>query len=127
MAGCPLNVLITSRSGKEVNDCTKKLDIAHDILDVLGGKWKMDVILCLLQYKKRRFKEIQKDIEGISSRLLSSVLKDLEINRIVTRNAIDTAPITVEYELTEYGQSMKQVIIDFIKLGDNHRKEIMGE
>lgn len=127
MASCPFNVLITSRSGKDFSDCTKKLDVAHDILDVLGGKWKMEVILCLLQHEKRRFKEIQKDIDGISSRLLSSVLKDLELNHIVTRNVFDTAPVTVEYGLTEYGRSMKQVIVEFIKLGANHRNQLMGD
>lgn len=124
---CPLNLIVSSKPDKDFTDCTKKLTIAHDFVDVINGKWKMDVILCLLEYKKRRFKELQKDINGVSSRILSSVLKDLEINHIITRKVIDTAPITVEYELTEYGLSMKQVIIDFVRLGLNHRKELMGK
>jgi DNA-binding HxlR family transcriptional regulator len=123
---CPLGIMIANKPDTSFNDCSKKLDIARDIMDVLNGKWKMEIILALLQFEKRRFKELQKDIPGISSKILSAVLKDLEANHIVKREVIDTFPIAVEYELTDYGKSLKQVLVDFVKLGINHRKEVMG-
>lgn len=122
---CPLGILIAHSFDN--NDCNKKLDIARDIMDVLKGKWKMEVMLALLQFEKRRFKELQKDVTGISSKVLSAVLKDLEDNHIVMREVIDTASVTVEYSLTDYGKSLKQALIDFVKLGIEHRKEVMGQ
>jgi DNA-binding HxlR family transcriptional regulator len=127
MKGCPLSIIINKNSGESVDDCNKKLLIAHDLMDVLSGKWKMGVILELLRHEKRRFKELQKDLSGISARILSNVLKDLEENHIVIRTAIDASTITVEYGLTDYGKSLKNVIIDFIKHGAEHRKEVMGK
>ena len=125
---CPLGVMLSNNPGDTVEDCVKKLHVAHDILDVLGGKWKMEIILSLLKVQKLRFKELQKEIPGVSSKVLSSGLKDLEDNRIITRTVIDdTAPITVEYSLTEYGKSMKQAMEELIKLGVEHRKEIFGK
>lgn len=125
MKGCPLSIIVNQNSGERIDDCNKKLLVAHDIMDVLSGKWKMEVILELLRHDKRRFKELQNDLSGISARILSNVLKDLEENHIVTRTVIDPSTITVEYGLTEYGKSLKNVIIEFIKLGAEHRKEVM--
>ncbi|HVD98074.1 MAG TPA: helix-turn-helix domain-containing protein [Cytophagaceae bacterium] len=127
MAGCPLNMMLNSKPSEGFSDCTKKLHAAHDLLEVLKGKWKMEVILCLLEFKKRRFREFQKNIPGISSRILSSVLKDLENNQIITRQVVLDIPITVEYKLTDYGQSMQQVIKDLVKLGMEHRSQVMGK
>ena len=81
---CPLNIIITHQPDTSFDDCSKKLLIAHDIMDVLNGKWKMEVILALLQFEKRRFKELQKDVSGISSKVLSAVSKDLKDNHILS-------------------------------------------
>lgn len=109
------------------SECNKRLVVAHDIIDVLSGKWRMEVILSLLKHEKRRFKTLQKDISGISAKVLSSVLQDLELNHIVRRSVIDAAQLTVEYELTDYGKSMRDVIIGFVRLGMAHRKEVIGK
>lgn len=119
MKGCPLTAMLGADK-----DCNKKLDIAHDILDVLNGKWKMEVILLLLQYDKRRFKDLQADIPGVSAKVLSAVLKDLEEHHMVNRGVDD---VTVEYELTAYGRSMREVISGFVELGLAHRKEVIGK
>ncbi|WP_199415180.1 winged helix-turn-helix transcriptional regulator [Chitinophaga silvisoli] len=120
MKGCPLQAMLSSDK-----DCNQKLGVAKDILDVLNGKWKMEVILLLLQYDKRRFKDLQAEIPGgVSAKVLSSVLKDLEEHHIVKRGLDD---VTVEYELTEYGRSMREVISNLVELGLAHRKEVIGK
>lgn len=120
MKGCPLQVMLSSDK-----DCNQKLGVAHDILDVLNGKWKMEVILLLLQYEKRRFKDLQTEIPGgVSAKVLSAVLKDLEEHHMVKRGLDD---VTVEYELTAYGRSMKGVITNLVELGLAHRKEVIGK
>ena len=125
---CPLGVMLSNNPGATVDDCVKKLSVARDIVDVLGGKWKMEIILALLTVEKRRFKELQKDLPGISSRILSASLKDLEDNHIIKREVIDTtAPISVEYTLTDYGKSMKQAMEALVQLGVEHRREVIGK
>jgi len=124
---CPLGVMLSNNPGATVDDCVKKLSVARDIVDVLGGKWKMEIILALLTVDKRRFRELQKDLPGVSSRVLSAALKDLEDNHIVAREAIDTtAPITVEYALTDYGKSLKTAMEALVQLGVEHRREVIG-
>ena len=108
---CPLGIMLSNNSGVSVADCVKKIGVALDIVDILGGKWKMEIILVLLSFEKRRFKELQKDLPRISSRILSAALKDLEDHYIILREVIDTtSPITVENALTDYGKSLKEAM-----------------
>ncbi|MDB4902336.1 MAG: transcriptional regulator [Mucilaginibacter sp.] len=96
-----------------------------DALDILSGKWKLQIIFSL-KFGRKRFKEIQRAIPGISPKMLSKELKELEINELAQRFVYDTKPITVEYELTDYGQSLKPVVTELYKWGAAHRKRIIG-
>jgi len=107
--------------------CSKTNMLAvQDTMDVLKGRWKIHIIAALC-YDKMRFSDLQKEIEGISSKMLSSELKDLEINKLVTRTVIDTQPISVEYELTEYGFTLKKIIENLAQWGIEHRRKITGK
>jgi DNA-binding HxlR family transcriptional regulator len=97
-----------------------------DALDILSGKWKLQIIFSL-KFGRKRFKEIQRAIPGISPKMLSKELKELEINELAQRFVYDTKPITVEYELTDYGQSLKPVVTELYKWGAAHRKRIIGK
>jgi DNA-binding HxlR family transcriptional regulator len=59
--------------------------------------------------------------------MLSKELKDMEMNRLVKRTVLNTQPIAVQYELTEYGQSLKSVIDNLSNWGVEHRKKIIME
>ena len=78
-----------------------------DALDILNGKWKI-AIMCSLNEKKKRFKELQRDIGRITGKMLSKELKELEMNELVTRTVLNTKPVTVEYELTLMEKRWKQ-------------------
>lgn len=108
-------------------ECSAHLLPIQDALDVLGGKWKIFIIMVLLQGGKRRFKELQRELPGITGKVLSKELKDLEQNEIITRKVFDTSPITVEYELTPYGHTLKNAIFALYKWGSAHRKKIMSK
>ena len=95
-------------------------------MDILKGRWKVQIIAALC-YDKMRFSDLQKEIEGISAKMLSSELKDLEINQLVTRTVLSTQPITVEYQLTDYGQTLKKIIEHLAEWGIQHRKQITGK
>jgi DNA-binding HxlR family transcriptional regulator len=98
----------------------------QDSMDVLSGKWKISIISSICYYNKRRFSDILGDVEGISNRMLSKELKELEINQLVKRTVLDTQPVTVQYELTEHGLTLKTIINNLTDWGMEHRKKIIG-
>ena len=109
------------------NDKHKKEMMAvQDSMDVLSGKWKISIISSICYYNKRRFSDILNDVDGISNRMLSKELKELEINQLVKRTVLDTHPVTVEYELTEHGLTLKTIINNLTDWGMEHRKKIIG-
>ena len=105
-------------------ECTKSLQAVRDALYVINGKWKLPIIICLM-HNKRRFKEMQRQITGITAKMLSQELKELEMNELVKRSVFDTIPVSVEYEITEYAHSLHKVIQELHIWGENHRKHIL--
>jgi DNA-binding HxlR family transcriptional regulator len=96
----------------------------RDTLDLVGGKWKLPITHALT-HKPMRFKELQREIGGITARMLSKELKELETNELVRREVFATAPVTVEYSLTEYGRSLKPVVVALYTWGAQHRERIL--
>lgn len=108
-----------------VESCSKAKMAIRDTLDVVGGKWKL-VLISVLQSGKKGFNELSREA-GISPRILSKELQEMEMNGLVTREVCNTKPITVQYELTEYSQTLNDVLIAMEKWGYNHRqKTILG-
>jgi DNA-binding HxlR family transcriptional regulator len=92
-----------------MENCKKDMEAPQFVIQILGGKWKL-YILSILYFGKKRFKELEREIDGISAKMLIKELKDLEAAGIVHRHTINTVPITVEYSLTEDGLTMKPVL-----------------
>ncbi|WP_435357032.1 winged helix-turn-helix transcriptional regulator [Emticicia sp. SJ17W-69] len=117
----------TSKECNSYQDCPVGFILAiKDTLNVMNGKWKLPIIGVLL-FGKRRFKDLEKNIPKITPRMLSKELKELEINGIIVRKVQPTIPVTVEYELSDSGKSLKTVLDSMIKWGSNHRIEVMGK
>lgn len=108
-------------------ECKKHLMAVHDAMDMLNGKWKIYIVASLCYHHKRRFSDILNDVNGISNKMLSKELKDLEMNQLVRRTVLDTQPVTVEYTLTEYGQELQVMINNLSDWGMRHRKKIIGQ
>ena len=113
-----------NKSNDQSAECSSHMLAVRDAMDILSGKWKIHIIGSL-RFGKKRFKELQRDVEGIAAKMLSKELRDLEVNELVTRTVYDTKPVTVEYELTQYGKTLEKVIIEIAQWGVNHRKRIM--
>jgi DNA-binding HxlR family transcriptional regulator len=86
------------------------------VLDILGGKWAFSIVYSLLEGKKR-FKELERSIEGINTRMLVKELKSMEENKIIVREAFATIPPTVEYFLTEKGKKLEPILAELYKWG----------
>ena len=108
-----------------VKDCSHKILAISDTMDILNGKWKMSIVACLC-YKPMRYSELLKEVNGISGKVLSRELKDLEINELIERIVLNTAPIAVEYRITEYGNSLKELTNTIADWGMSHRKRIIS-
>jgi DNA-binding HxlR family transcriptional regulator len=107
-------------------DCASSLKNILDTMYVLNGKWKLAIILCLVQGPKR-FNEIQKAVSGISPKILANELKDLEQNYFIIRTVYDTTPVSILYEATEYSLTLKEVLSALNDWGAKHRKKVMGK
>jgi DNA-binding HxlR family transcriptional regulator len=105
------------------SDCDSKLNSLQFILQVLGGKWKIH-ILQKLYFGKKRFKELEREVEGISPKMLTKELKDLERIRIVKRETFNTVPITVEYSLTEEGLTLLPVLDQLMDWSEKFIKDM---
>ena len=85
--------------------CTLK-----EVLDIIGGKWAMPMIY-ILSKGKMRFKELERSVQGINTRMLVKELKNMEANGIITREVFATVPPTVEYTLTNKGEKLLSSIV----------------
>lgn len=117
-------------AGKEQGEhsttaCTKALTPINDALYALNGKWKLQIIIAL-GHGHKRFRDIQRAVKGITAKVLSKELKDLELNEFITRTVYDTTPVTVEYVLTPYSDSLDEVITALYNWGVQHRKRMLS-
>lgn len=105
----------------------KEIMAVHDAMDVLSGKWKISIISSICYYNERRFSDILNDVSGISNKMLSKELKELEGNKLITRTVLNTQPVTVQYNLTQYGRTLQTIINNLADWGLEHRKVIIGK
>ncbi len=105
-------------------ECRGHLKAIQDTIDLLSGKWKVAIIACL-GYGNKRFMDLQRQIEGIGPKMLAKELQELEINGLVQRTVCCTKPLTVEYHITDYGQTLQPVIHEMATWGKQHRRRIM--
>jgi len=90
---------------------------------LLGKKWHPVVIHRLLKHGPSGFNELDGAIDGISSKVLSDSLSDLESNGVIDRDVVSEKPVRVQYSLTERGASLEPVIVAMREWGKNHRTE----
>lgn len=96
---------------------------ARDVLDRVGDKWSVFVIHSLGAGTKR-FGELNREIDGISQRMLTVTLRGLERDGLVTRTIHAEVPPRVEYQLTELGRTLAQTVGSLLSWAQRHRTDI---
>ena len=86
-------------------------------------KWHPVIVHRLLEHGPRGFNELKDDVDGISSKVLSSSLDDLEEKQLVDREIISEKPVRVQYSLTDHGRSLEPVIFAMRDWGLEHLTE----
>lgn len=111
---------------KEHKECLSALAPVRDTLDVIGGKWKLLILISVWEGNKH-FREIERSIPKLSTKVLAKELKEMEANKLITRTIVNGFPVRTEYTPTAYSATLKRVIMELQKWGLNHRKTIFGK
>ena len=111
---------------KEHKECTSLLMPVKDTLEIIGGKWKLLILISIAEGNKH-FREIERSIPKLSTKVLAKELKELEVNKLITRSVIDDFPVRIEYTITEHAKTLQKAIEALRDWGLNHRKEIFGK
>jgi DNA-binding HxlR family transcriptional regulator len=88
-------------------------------MDVIGGKWKV-LILWALDERPCRFGELRRELPGITEKVLTDHLRELEADRIVHREVYNELPLKVVYSLTELGRSLNAALEPLGEWGKRH-------
>jgi DNA-binding HxlR family transcriptional regulator len=89
-------------------------------LAVIGGKWKVVILFHLMESGTQRFSELRRQITGISERMLTQQLRELEADGIVHRKVFPEVPPRVEYSITKYGATLRPITKAMCQWGKIH-------
>ena len=99
------------------------MDALQGALGVLGAKWSL-AVLARLTTGTQRFNELLRQIDGVSRRMLSATLRQLERDGLVLRHVYARVPARVEYELSDTGEALLAALAPLLDWGKLHRLEI---
>ncbi|MDP4006587.1 helix-turn-helix domain-containing protein [Methylobacterium sp. NEAU K] len=94
------------------------------VLDRVGDKWAV-LLLGVLAKGPMRFNRLRREIEGLSQKVLSQTLKSLERDGLISRKAIPTVPVTVEYSITPLGQTLTATVDALRIWAETHIEEVL--
>jgi DNA-binding HxlR family transcriptional regulator len=97
-----------------------ELCLVEDALSIFVGKWKPIILLHLLQKGTNRFSELKRIMPGITQKMLTSQLRELENEDIIKRKVYPQVPPKVEYSITEYGKSLEPILEAIHEWGTAH-------
>jgi len=89
-------------------------------VQLIGNKWKLLILRNLLA-RPWRFNELQKNLDGISQKVLTDNLRSMEADRIITRTVYPEVPPRVEYALSALGESMRPILSAMQEWGNNYK------
>ena len=107
-----------------LESCTRSLLPIRDTLYILNGKWKLPIMFSLM-FDNLRFNEMEREIKGITPKMLAKELKELETNKLIQRTRIGNREDIVQYSITPYGRTLKKIIVEIEMWGIKHREKIM--
>lgn len=87
-------------------------------ISLIGGRWKLSILGELSDYGRLRYNDLRNRLPGISDRMLTRQLKELEENGLVTRTVVPQVPVKVEYELSQRGESLRGILYQISEWGE---------
>lgn len=103
--------------------CIDTVKPVRDALDVINGKWKLPIIISI-STGNERFTDIEKSIPGITPKVLTKELRDLEQHQLIKRMVIEEYPVKILYKPEPYADTLTPIIYALKDWGTNHRKKL---
>ncbi|WP_344476748.1 helix-turn-helix domain-containing protein [Nonomuraea monospora] len=97
----------------------------RQILDRIADKWSL-LVIALLDCQSLRFTQLRREIDGISQRMLSVTLRQLERDGLVSRKVHPVVPPRVDYALTPLGRTLHETIKSLVTWTESHQEEIIA-
>lgn len=110
----------------EIKTKQQGIKVVADVLDIVGGKWRGQILAHLCDDPKR-FNQLKTILKHITASTLTKELRYLEDIKMVERKIIQDTPMIVEYRLTEHGMSIKDLIHHIVEWGLKHRDTVFGK
>ncbi|WP_327581437.1 helix-turn-helix transcriptional regulator [Nonomuraea sp. NBC_00507] len=101
----------------------EQMDFIRQVLDRVGDKWSL-LVIAALEAGPLRYTDLQHDVPGISQRMLTLTVRQLQQDGLVTRTAYAEVPPRVEYALTPLGRSLHQIVTSLITWVADHHGQI---
>lgn len=117
---------ITNRMKNDDLSITVKIKFIQDTIYTISGKWKLPILMAIYS-GANKFRDIQRSVGRIITRVLSKELKELETHLLIKREVDDTYPRTITYNVTEYAFTLKPLVDEMIDWGRNHRGTVAGK
>ena len=116
-----MNRIVSLSQKTNTTERTKDECGVETAISIIGGKWKPMILYALLT-KSRRFGELQRLIPGVTQRMLTLHLRELEENGIIHREIYKQIPPKVEYSLTKLGETVKPLLVTMEQWGKHYKK-----
>ena len=104
---------------EDITPIANRIKYLQNTLSAISGKWKLPILMSM-HAGNNRFRDIQRCIPTITTRVLSKELKDLETAKLITRTVHDGHPVTIEYKLTTHSYTLTPIVDEMIKWGKQH-------
>jgi DNA-binding HxlR family transcriptional regulator len=98
---------------------------SRQLIEVIGNKW-VCLVLAAVRNGPRRHSEILREIAGVSQKMLTQTLRELERDGLITRTVTPTVPVRVDYELTELGADLQGVMRTVKAWAEDHMAEVLA-
>ena len=122
----PTPQILKSISDMEIKTKQQGIKVVADVLDIVGGKWRGQILAHLCDDPKR-LNELKTVLNRITSSTLTKELRYLEDIKMVERKIIQETPMVIEYRLTPHGMSIKDLISNIVEWGLKHRETVFGK
>ena len=102
--------------------CDLDFQALQDTIDVIGTRWRVQILCSICEYGNRKFREIERSIPKLTTRMLSKELKEMEALGLITRTVYPTTPISVEYKETELCHTLIPIFDAMLDWGEKYGK-----
>lgn len=109
------------------NKCDLDFQSLQDTIDVIGTKWRVQILCSICECGNTRFREIERSIPKLTTRMLSKELKEMEELGLVTRTVSNTRPVTVEYKETQLCHTLIPLFDKMLEWGEKYGAKVKAQ